>query len=386
MRRDMKLSLPERRYGLAAHDFFELASNPKVYLTRSKRSDSGPTIASRWVWRLKTLLQGAVGEAGVKSRLGTAEQYLTLAQQLDFVSAADVEPAKPPKPKPPTDKRWMTDKGRSLSITEVKTFIRDPYSIYGKHVLRLKKLKDLSHQNGSSEFGSAIHLGIENFLTENKAPFTEADDAALIEAFNVAFELYGYRPEVIAKEEARFKSIAEGLRTELNRREMDSFEEKGLEVWGETQIPNRDFTVRGKMDYVERGIEGYGFVDFKTGAPATDTEVAAGFDPQLPLAAFILRAGGLKDHKPADTAQLGYLRIKGSNADFKYTPIGMKKPVEQLVDESIETLTKLIDRYDDPNTPYESQVRSKYINSFSDFTDLARRSEWAGMEGGEKDV
>ena len=386
MRRDMKLSLPERRYGLAAHDFFELASNPKVYLTRSKRSDSGPTIASRWVWRLKTLLQGAVGEDGVKMRLKTADHYLDIAQALDFVSAKDVKPAEAPKPKPPKNKRWMTDKGRSLSITEVKTLIRDPYSIYGKHVLGLRRLKDLGHQNGASEFGSAIHLGIEKFLTQKKAPFMEADDVGMIDALNAAFQLYGYSPEVIAKENARFRVIAEGLRTELNARAIDSFEEKGLEVWGEAQIPNRDFTVRGLMDYVERGIEGYGFVDFKTGRPASDAEVAAGFDPQLPLAAFILKAGGLRGHKPADTARLGYMRIKGSNGDFKYTPIGKKKSVEQLVDESVETLTKLIDLYDDPNTPYESQVRSKYINSFSDFNDLARRSEWAGMEGGEPDV
>lgn len=386
MRRDMKLSLPERRYGLAAHDFFELASNPTVYMTRSKRSDSGPTIASRWVWRLKTLLQGAVGEAGVKSRLGTADHYLTLAQKLDFVSAKDVTPAEAPKPMPPKDKRWTTDKGRSLSITEVKTFIRDPYSIYGKHVLGLKRLKDLGHKNGASEFGSAIHLGIENFLKDAKAPLTEADDAALIEAFNAAFELYGYSPEVIAKESARFKSIAESLRVEMNARTADGYEQKGLEVWGKATIPDRDFTVRGKMDYVERGIEGYGFVDFKTGSPAGDKEVAAGFDPQLPLAAFILREGGLKGHKPADTARLGYMRVKGSNADFKYTPIGKKKSVDELVDESIETLTKLIDRFDDPLTPYESQVRSQYTNSWSDFDDLARRAEWAGMDGGEGDA
>ena len=175
-------------------------------------------------------------------------------------------------------------------------------------------------------------------------------------------------------------------RQELNARAIDSFEEKGLEVWGEAEIPDRDFTVRGLMDYVERGIEGYGFVDFKTGTPASDNEVAAGFDPQLPLAAFILKAGGLSGHKSADTARLGYMRIKGSNGDFKYTPIGKKKSVEQLVDDSVETLTKLIDLYDDPATPYESQVRSKYTNSWSDFDDLARRSEWAGMDGGEGDA
>lgn len=386
MRRDMKLSLPERRYGLAAHDFFELASNPKVYLTRSKRSDSGPTIASRWVWRLKTLLQGAVGEDGVKSRLGTADHYLTLAQRIDFVAADDVTPAAPPKPAPPKDKRWTTEKGRSLSITEVKTFIRDPYSIYGKHVLGLKRLKDLDHQNGASEFGSAIHLGIEKFLEDADAPFTEADDAALIEAFNAAFGLYKYSPEIIAKEHSRFKAIAESLRAEMNARHADGYEQKGLEVWGKATIPDRDFTVRGKMDYVERGIDGYGFVDFKTGSPASDGEVAAGFDPQLPLAAFILREGGLKNHKAADTARLGYMRVKGSNNDFKYTPIGKKKSVGELVDESVETLTKLIDQFDDPLKPYESQVRAKYTNSWSDFDELARRSEWAGMDGGEGDA
>ncbi len=386
MRRDMKLSLPERRYGLAAHDFFELASNPKVYMTRSKRSDSGPTIASRWVWRLKTLLQGAVGKDGVKTRLSTADQYLALAQRLDYVSAKAVKPAMEPKPKPPKDKRWTTDKKRSLSITEVKTFIRDPYSIYGKHVLGLKRLKDLGHENGASEFGSAIHLGIENFLTIAKAPFVEADDAALIAAFGDAFSLYKYSPEVIAKEQARFKSIAQALRLELNARHAEGYEQKGLEVWGEATIPGRDFTVRGKMDYVERGIDGYGFVDFKTGSPAGDKEVAAGFDPQLPLAAFILREGGLKNHKPANTARLGYMRVKGSNADFKYTPIGKIKTVEELVEDSIETLQKLIDRFDDPLTPYESQVRAQYTNSWSDFDGLARRAEWAGMDGGDPDA
>jgi len=137
---------------------------------------------------------------------------------------------------------------------------------------------------------------------------------------------------------------------------------------------------------VERGIEGYGFVDFKTGSPASDNEVAAGFDPQLPLAAFILREGGLKGHKPADTARLGYIRVKGSNNDFKSVPIGKNKTVEELVDDSIENLTKLIDRFDDAATPYESQVRSKYTNSYSDFDDLARRTEWAGMSGGEGDA
>lgn len=385
MRREMKLSLPERRYGLAAHDFFELAANPTVFLSRSKRSDSGPTIASRWVWRLQALLQGAVGRDGLAARLGTANHYLTWAQKLDYVPAKHVVPAEAPKPRPATKNRWNTQKGRSLSITEVKTLIRDPYSTYGRHVLGLKRLRDLGQENGASEFGSAIHLGIENFLNLHKPPLSEEHDAQLIGALNEAFHLYGYSPEVIAKERARFEVIAAALRADLNAREADGYHIEGLEVWGETDIPDRNFTIRGKMDFVERGIDGYGFVDFKTGSPASDREVAAGFDPQLPLAAYILRRGGLRGHKAGTTARLGYMRVKGSNDDFKYTPIGKKKSVEELTDNAIESLKKLIDRFDDSVTPYESQVRSKYTNSWSDFDDLARRGEWAGMSGGDTD-
>jgi ATP-dependent helicase/nuclease subunit B len=379
MRREMGLSLPERRYGLAAHDFFELAANPTVFLTRSKRSESGPTVASRWLWRLQTLLQGAAKDGS--KWLQPDQDYAAWAEALDHVMPKHVVKAEPPEPKPPVAKRWSTDKGRSLSITEVKTLIRDPYATYGKHVLRLRRLKDLGQSLGASEFGSAVHLGLENFLNEHPSPLREAQDALLVEALEDAFSLYGYPEEVIAKERGRFEVIAQALREELNRRHAAGYDIVGQEVWGEADVPGRNFTIRGKMDFVERGPDGYGFVDFKTGTPAGDAEVAAGFDPQLPLAAWILEQGGLTGHGKATTAQLGYLQVKGSNNSFKYKPIGQKKDIETLTAEAIETLDKLIARYDDPEIGYGSQVRTKYTNSWSDFEGLARRGEWAGILG-----
>lgn len=384
MRKEMGLSLPERRHGLAAHDFFELAANPTVYMTRSKRSESGPTIASRWIWRLKTLLRGAVGQDEAKALLTSNHPYLDWARALDRAVIAEVNPAKKPMPRPDTQDRWSTPRGRSLSITEVKTLIRDPYSIYGKHVLGLRKLRDLGADLGASEFGTAIHLGIEKYLNVYHPPFKESDEIHLIESFDQTFNASGYSPENIAKERPRFHAIAKALHAELNRRHEKGFDIIGQEVWGEITVPDREFSIRGLMDFVERDPQGYGFVDFKTGTPSSDKIVAAGFDPQLPLAGLIAREGGLKGFPKAQTVELGYMRIKGSNDGFEYKPLGKEKPVETLIDEALDILQKLIDSFDDPTTPYPSQVRAQYKNSWSDFDDLARREEWDGIEGGNE--
>ena len=48
------LSAPEERFGLAAHDFAQLACARDVTLTRSAKVDGAPTVASRWLWRLRS--------------------------------------------------------------------------------------------------------------------------------------------------------------------------------------------------------------------------------------------------------------------------------------------------------------------------------------------
>jgi len=162
MRSAMKLSLPERRYGLAAHDFAELAANPKTYLTRSKRSSSGPMIASRWVWRLQTLLRGALKQDGAAAVFAPDTPYLEWVAQLD--RPMTVTPALPPAPTPPVDKRWGSkDKDgkikRGLSITSVQTWIRDPYAIYARFCLGLGKLDGLAETHGPAASARRISCG-----------------------------------------------------------------------------------------------------------------------------------------------------------------------------------------------------------------------------------
>ena len=59
MRAALGLPPPERRLGLAAHDFAQGASAAEVVLVSSERRDGAPAVASRWIWRLQTLVEGA---------------------------------------------------------------------------------------------------------------------------------------------------------------------------------------------------------------------------------------------------------------------------------------------------------------------------------------
>lgn len=395
MRKELQLSLPERRYGLAAHDFAELAANPNVIMTRALRSDNGPAVASRWIWRLQTLLKGALGEQEAADILSGSDHYLGWAQALDYVPPQDVRPASPPAPKPPTAERWAYARRRSISITQVKNWIRDPYSIYAKHVLGLKPLEPLDAPQDARHFGNALHKAIEDFTAQAARPFSIAQQDEFISCLNAAFEAEGYAPELIRHEAGRFENIAADMINWLVSRNKDGFDIIGNEVKASYHFDDINFTLRGTADLIERNPNGLAFFDFKSGTPADAKEVGAGFDPQLPLSAFLGAEGAFEQLPKADSVQLGYVRVKGSNNSFavKYIsgPEGMvdRKPAKDamtLAAEAAQTLRDLIAEFDKPETAYHSQPRIKYQNKYGDFDHLARRAEWAGLIDNQDDA
>ncbi len=61
---DFGIAVPERAIGIAAHDFAQALGAPAVALTRATRREGVPTVPSRWLLRLDTVLR-AVGLEGV---------------------------------------------------------------------------------------------------------------------------------------------------------------------------------------------------------------------------------------------------------------------------------------------------------------------------------
>ena len=384
MRKALGLSLPERRFGLSAHDFAELAAHPEVILTRAKRADDGPAVASRWLWRLQTLMKGALNEAD--KHLRQSDYYLDWARAMDDVAPQDVTPALRPAPKPAKDKRWPGGR-RQLSITKIQTWIRDPYSIYAQRILGLAPLGALDQALDARAYGNALHLGLETFVKTHRKALPKDAEQRLVEAFEKSMADTGYADFDIAKERTRLANIAGKAVSWMAARRAAGWTVIGAELRAKYHIEDIDFTLTGTADLIEKGPLGFAVTDYKTGAPSSVNVVKSGFDPQLPLTAFLLSQGAIDKAGSGETEELNYIRLKGAGESTFENPLthGHKdaQPAMDYAAEAIASLRQLIDEFDKPETAYACQPRAQYTHDYSDYNHLARRDEWMRL-GAEK--
>src|SRR5579864_6936740 len=78
-------------------------------------------------------------------------------------SAVD-RPDGPPRPTPrPVPRPPTAARPTRLSVTEIEHWLRDPYTIYAKHVLRLFPLDLIDTAPGAADRGTVIHGAIGDF-------------------------------------------------------------------------------------------------------------------------------------------------------------------------------------------------------------------------------
>ncbi len=368
MREALGLEQPERTIGLSAHDFATLAASPRVILSRATKAEGAHTIASRWLQRLVQVTDG------LALKISSADQYCRWAGALD-------EPGSPPKPEErPRPKPPVTMRPRSLSVTEIETWMRDPYAIYAEHVLRLKPLDPLDADFGALERGTAIHKALELFLAETGGDFAPDSWRRLVEIANAVFGQAGVPHSALALWRPRFARAARWFVEEERKRRdtiAKSFVElKGRRTFGEGE---RAFVLRGRADRIDLlHSGGAAVVDYKTGKPPTNRQIQSMLTAQLPLEAAILSAGGFPDAGPLNAEQLLYIQVSGGAEPGRYQPVEPKKmTLAQFVAEVERKLIALVALFDDENTPYLPRLIPFRADQPGDYDHLARVREWS---------
>ncbi len=362
MRAALGLEQPERGIGLAAHDFAGLAASGDVLLTRAAKADGAPTIASRWLQRL-TQLTGGLGQEI------SGGPYAERARQLCDVRP--VPPILPPAPRPPVETR-----PRRLSVTEIETWLRDPYAIYARHVLKLRPLDPLDAPIGPMERGTALHRALE--LYKRRFPGAPPDDAVaqLMAIADGVFEELAIPRSALSVWRPRFQNAARWF-AELERERADGISRSVLEIRGTRMFaaPGGDFILSGVADRIDLLNDGNAAIlDYKTGRPPSTPQVRELLAPQLPLEGAILAEGGFPDLGKLAVEELLYLHISGGAEGGKIQPI---PDVPDLIAKAVAQLAARIARFDDPATPYHARVRPFSTTSEGDYDHLARVREWS---------
>jgi ATP-dependent helicase/nuclease subunit B len=376
MRHALGLNLPELRIGLTAHDFEQMLGAKEVFLTRAAKLAGAPTVASRFVQRLAAVAGNRWDEIAKRG-----EKYLAWARALDRPQA--VTPAKRPEPKPPREARPT-----SLSVTEIENWLRDPYTIYAKHILRLRPLDPIDATPGAAERGSAIHAAIGDF-TQHFADRLPADPLAeLIQLGRQHFAALDDYPEARAFWWPRFERIARwfvGWDAARRAKVGSILAETGGRI--EFPIGERIFTLRARADRIEQMRDGgYALLDYKSGRVPGHKEVRVGLAPQLTLEAAILRGGGFPGIAAGvSIAELVYISLRGGDlgGDEQTIELDTITP-DAAADGARAELQKLATRFENPDEPYRSLVSSMWKKRYGDYDHLARIKEWS-LAGGDED-
>jgi ATP-dependent helicase/nuclease subunit B len=367
MRKSLGLEQPERGIGLSAHDFAMLASGPHVVLTRALKVDGAPTTASRWLQRLVQLTSGLQ----LNAALAPTPDWPALAAEMMDVPLGSRQPR--PAPRPPVEIR-----PKRLSVTEIETWLRDPYAIYAKHVLGLRPLDALDEPIGPLERGTALHRAMELFIDKYRDGLPDDAVERLVAIADQVFADAGIPKAALALWRPRFLGAARGF-VASERERQENIATSHLEIKGRLEID--EFTLTGVADRIDILKDGSAAIlDYKTGAPPSNKQVEELLSPQLPLEAAMLAQDGF-GIGPRIAEQLIYLSLAGEKQARNPRVIPNAK---ELAAEALAQLARRIAWFKERDTAYRPRVRPFRADIADDYDHLARVKEWSPSGWGEE--
>ena len=380
LNRPMRLALglpsPEEKIGLAAHDVAMLLGAETVFVTRAEKMDGVPTVPSRWLLRIKALLDGL----GLADVLGPQQPWQAWAMHRDAAGARRA--IKPPAPRPP-----VADRPRRLSVSGVETWIANPYAIFARHVLKLEPLPRLGEPPDASLRGGIVHEALRRFTASYPERLPPDPAAALLRIARDVLQDYTGNPRIAAFWLTRLERFAHWFAaSEAVRRQ--GFDRIASEVKGELVLdaPAGPFKLTARADRIDVSHTGLRITDYKTGAIPSNDRVVNGSAPQLPLEAAIAAVAGFAGVPQAAVTELRYIRASGGEPPGEEVTIRLKDGnVDSLSREQLDRFASLIARYDDPATPYSALRRSRFTYDYDSYAHLARIGEWsADADGAEE--
>lgn len=381
MRAELGLPLPERSTGLAAHDFQQLATKEEVFFTRSQRVDKAPTIPSRWIQRLNAI----IGEKNTEDITRRGDRYLAWANLLDK-QQANQRRTQRPYPTPPIEIRPT-----ALPVTDIETWIRDPYALYAKRILKLRPLDPLEREPDPLLKGTVYHAIMEEYVATGNTSLPANDRLQ---------NLSDIAEEIISSEQ---------LPADIERVWLNRFRETAIrfidwesgylkdnpvtsihkEVAGTTDLFEGAFRLYARADRIDELSNGeLNILDYKTGL-SPSIQQALTLSPQLALEGVIAAQGGFSQQSDNLIKDLFFLRLR-NDKNFGQASLQNKKDnidITTAMSNALVSLGQLFTHFQQAETGYLSRrAPFKEGDISGDYDHLARTREWSFGEADDSEA
>ncbi len=373
MRAQAGLLLPERRIGLSAHDYQQAVAGREVWITRAKRSADAETVPSRWVNRLVNLLKGLPdqnGPAALEKMQAEGDRWCAMATALSSPQAR-VPSATRPSPCPP-----IAARPDQLSVTKIKTLVRDPFAIYARKTLRLHPLDPLVPTADAPLRGTIVHGILERFIRAGLGP---DDRDALMQIASEEFAAHCPWPTIRAQWMARMDRSADQFLSDEAARQALATDHK-IEAYGEIFVAPSGVLLTCKADRIDLTETGSALIyDYKTGAVPTKNQQLT-FDKQLLLEAAMVELGAFENLGRMPVAGAEFI---GVNAAMRSVAAPLNDTPPDQVWAELETLFanwQTVDR------GYTARLALFSKTDQSDYDHLSRYGEWDTSDDPEPQV
>lgn len=249
-------------------------------------------------------------------------------------------------------------------MTAISRLIRDPYEIYAKYVLGLRKLNSLHPSPDALLRGTVLHKVLEVFTKAAPEP------DPLAQLMQIGAEVLQNEvpwPAARALFQARLARSAQAfLQFHLDQPGRVLM----LEKRGAMNFRDPAFTLIAKPDRVDEWPDGrVHIIDYKTGTPPTKAQQQH-FDKQLLLQAMMAEEAAFEALGLREVARITYLGL-GAKPKIEATEI-----TPALLAETREQFERLIRAYLSPDRGFAARRYLLKEQEVSDYDHLSRFGEW----------
>lgn len=153
------------------------------------------------------------------------------------------------------------------TASSINTYLTCPIQFYLKYILKVYIPDELNTSKESADFGTILHKILEKFYTQNKGA-RELNEYEKNDYIQQAIADLGYPKSYFKGNNAFSKKIIEKLFTDvLDIDQKEPFEILGLEqeLKATLYIKNKEITIYGKIDRIDKQNNNIRILDYKTG-------------------------------------------------------------------------------------------------------------------------